>query len=336
MAFNSPAASPLGTAPPTLSNKVVNAFHYLPNQDVAWMWFTLFLVISLVIWAQIHFLYKSRFYYIIVGTGFMEVVGYGLRVRSAQEYDLMVFIVTSLCLLVAPILLAFVNYLVAGWLVMAAGRRVHIFCFEVSATKIAKVFLASDLVCLFLQGAGGGMLAAKDINVVQMGNAVVLAGLAVQITFFTAYFYIVLRIRFEHEFKFKYVPSLKPLFQGLILTVLLMYVRNVYRILDFGSIAINSWLNPGYIPANEWTFFAFESSPIFLAFCVYAALPFNKYLGYHQEHPVWKEELAAVNKTYGFDSEEAGGDGPGALGLPANDNRESREDKTTVSGAGDP
>ena len=85
----------------------------------------------------------------------------------------------SLCLLIGPILLAFVNYLVAGWLVMAVGKRVRVFCFMVTAPNIAKIFLSSDLLCLFLQGAGGALLSEGTETFTSLGNATVLAGLGV-------------------------------------------------------------------------------------------------------------------------------------------------------------
>jgi len=197
---------------------------------------------------------------------------------------------------------------------MAVGKRVRVFFCQVSATRIAKIFLASDLVCLLLQGAGGGLLAVGNETATSLGNAIVLAGLAVQITFFTAYLWIVLKLRFQHEFKLKHVLSLRPLFRGLFLTVGLMYVRNLYRIVEFASVAANSYSNPGYVPSNEWTFFVFESSPIFLAFVVYAWYPFNKYLGSNEERPRWRAELDEVTKRlFPDDSRADGGDDDDAV-----------------------
>jgi len=210
----------------SLEYEAVHAFHFAPSIPGEYTWIALYSAVSLVIWAQIAFLYGSRFMYIIVVTGILgEVLGYALRVASAVEYDETKFVVTSLCLLIAPIALAFVNYLVAGWLVMAVGRRVYVFCWQVSAPSIAKIFLASDLVCLMLQGTGGAMLAVKNIDIVHVGNAVILTGLCVQLLFFSAYFWIVIKLRVQHEFKLKHVETLRPLFRGLFITVFLMYFR---------------------------------------------------------------------------------------------------------------
>jgi len=131
-----------------------------------------------------------------------------------------------------------------------------------------------------------------------------------QIVFFSAYFWIVLKLRFQHEFKLKYVLSLRPLFRGLFTTVMMMYLRNVYRLSEFGTIAATSFEAPGPAASEEWVFFAFESTPIFLAFCFYAWYPFAKYLGSREEHPKWRAELDDVNKRLfsaelGEDSQEA-------------------------------
>jgi hypothetical protein len=306
MATSTPSQSPTpghGQTPQEVNLAlIVHAFHFYPDLNWENVWLALFTFMSLVVWAQIHFLYGSKFMYIIVATGFMEVIGYALRIECAHVYDLMVFVITSLCLLIAPIALALVNYLVAGWLVMAAERHVNVFFWEVSAPSIAKIFLASDMLSLTLQGCGGALLGSGNLTLITVGNYVILAGLSVQIVFFSAYFWIVLKLRFRHEFKFVYVPSLRPLFRGLVITILLLYVRNVYRIVDFSSIAANSYSNPGYIPSHEWTFFVFDSFVITLAMVVYAWYPFNKYLGSRlkpgQDMPLWKKELAETNKVH--------------------------------------
>jgi len=271
---------------------LLKVYHYIPNDAVAYLFIALMSALTLIIAAQALFKFGGSAYMsVIVLGGIIEVLGYGTRVLVTKDYKIDTLIVTSLFLLVAPILFAFVNYLVAGWLLHAVGKRVRVLACHVSPDHIAWLFLTSDVLCMLLQGAGGAMLA--DGIDESVANPIVLTGLAVQIVFLSAFVGVLYRLRFRPDFVFHSVESLRSLFVVLFLTTALIWLRTVYRLASFSSIAANSVSDPGYIPSSQWMFFVFDSTLMTLVMALYAIFPLNKYLQVGNDKAPWKAELHA-------------------------------------------
>ena len=323
------------TPAPTLSpgdEWLMRVYHYIPNDDAAYLFIALFSLFVVVIFAQTELVYGGRFMHIIVLGGMLEALGYGTRVLVTENHDTGTLIVTSLFLLLAPILFAFVNYATTGWLLASvADVRVRVLLCTVSPRHIALLFLASDVVCMLLQAAGGAMLA--DGVKTSLANAIVIAGLAVQLTFLSAFSWIVLRMRFQDaQFPFKRVPSLHPLFLALLVTTACILVRTLYRLAYF---AANAAAPDSYIIQAQWLFFVFDSALMSLMMATFVALPLNKYLQNHVERPQWKveleEALRAGAKAEGARSQPAAGSTGSAAALSA---KEQEPDAESAAASG--
>jgi len=267
----------------------VYTYHYVPNIASAALDAGLFaaLVLPLMI---LTFVYGGRFMYIVAATSAIESLGYGLRILATQEQALGPFIGSTLLLLMAPIALALVNYIVVARLVKAMGKPVPVCGIALKPSQISKLFLTSDVVCFFVQAAGGGLLSIGTEDMNQVGTAVVLTGLAIQLSFFFAFCWIVYCLRTRDEFELKFIPSLRPVFTGLVITISLLLVRNVYRVVEFSS-GIS-----GYVAVNEWVFNIFETLPIFLAVVAYAMFHFGRLLECASKNPTWIAELEALRR----------------------------------------
>jgi hypothetical protein len=332
-----PTPSPTTFAPTANPGQVwlEHVFHYIPNDDAAYLFIALFSLFTLTILVQTAAMYGGPYMYVVVLGGVIEVLGYGTRVLVTKNYSVGTLIATSLFLLVAPILLAFVNYLVAGWLLIAIEKKVRVLFCHVSPNHVANLFLASDVVCMLLQALGGAMLA--DGVQTSLANAIVIAGLVVQLTFLSAFSWIIYKMRYQNEFPYNQVLSLYPLFVALFLTTACIWLRTVYRLASFATIAATSITDPGYIASSQWMFFTFDSALITFAMCAYAVYPLNKYLQTNLDHPQWKQELEDVARKSKPEKDE---DKPSELAkssskdvseLKANDEEEELDDAKGIS-----
>jgi hypothetical protein len=257
------------------------SFHYVPLVDVAIAHTALFACAALmVLRATLANPHRPSYVWIIFSCAVLEAIGYGARVHASENAALMSYIAQSFLILVVPIALALVNYIVVGKLLKATGKRV--LC--MAPQRIAKAFLISDIVCFVLQSGGSGMMTQASMK--QMGEANTIAGIVMQLSFFTAFCILTYHIAFGSNFRLYDIPHLQPVFRALLTTSVLLYIRNIYRIAQFADI-------DGYVGTHEWLFDVFETFTIFLCFVAYAHWHFGRLL------PYGEEELAELIATRG-------------------------------------
>lgn len=192
------------------------------------------------------------------------MIGYiGRALAYDQTGVLGPFVIQSTSILIGPVLLAATIYMLLGRVVMRTDGEKYI---PIPAHLLTLVFVMFDYVSFSLQGAGAGMMvSAKLANI---GNALVLVGLATQVVGFAIFILIgglfFARVRAaptpaarNHD---KWVSTVRVLFvvSGLIL------VRNVFRVIEY---AMGS---SGYLLRHEWTLYVFDTQLMFLAMVVFA------------------------------------------------------------------
>jgi len=261
-------------------------FHYQPTPGFSLGAAGLFFFLSLLICYQTC-KYGGRFMYIVFVMGLCEMQGYVMRYEAGQNGNVGMFIGSQFFLLVSPIALALVNYLVVGRLMAHLNLPVRVLCKTFAAQSLARFFVTSDVMCFILQASGGGMTAITDPTMQNTGRGLVVAGLVLQLCFFSMFAYIVFVLRTRDEYVLKFVPALRPVFMGEALTIALLYVRNIYRVAEFAG------GNDSYVATNEWMYIAFEACAILLAFVCYSAFHFGRLLECNAETPTWKAQLDA-------------------------------------------
>ncbi|CAG8122744.1 unnamed protein product [Penicillium olsonii] len=194
----------------------------------------------------------------------VEIVGYiGRAVSSKQSPDwtLGPYIVQTLCLLLAPALLAASIYMLLGRIILVLQAESHAI---VKKKWLTKIFVAGDVMSFLLQGAGGGIQSSGSLDGMKNGERIIIVGLFVQIIFFG--FFIVVTVLFDLKLR-KYpiprcfdngIPWRRHL-NMLYTTSVLILVRSLFRLVEYLQ------GNSGFLLRHEIFLYVFDALLIFIA-----------------------------------------------------------------------
>ncbi|ODV90245.1 hypothetical protein CANCADRAFT_24188 [Tortispora caseinolytica NRRL Y-17796] len=216
----------------------------------------------------------------------LETTGYVARVVSHYHpWQINPFLIQIICLTIAPAFMMGGVYNIVGKIVVIYGQNL------VSHFKPATysyVFIALDIVCLILQGAGGGMaaVALQNYENIDPGTNIMIAGIALQVAVMVLFMLVSLLIYFRIRkaskagyysakpknapdvSSYKLYPELlahtrKPFFKyfiiGTIIAVLFIFTRCVYRLFELGG----GWR--GHLMVEEGYFLVLDGLMLFLA-----------------------------------------------------------------------
>ena len=88
---------------------------------------------------------------------------------------------------------------------------------------------------LFIQCAGGGLLAMTDQKIVNIGAKIELAGLILQLCFFAMFACIAIVIHNSQKYGLSHRPGARQVFGCLYASMILLTARNVYRAVEFAQ-----------------------------------------------------------------------------------------------------
>lgn len=191
----------------------------------------------------------------------------GRLFSSADKLALIPFLINTLFLLVAPALFAASIYIILGRLmVLVDGAKYSV----VPVNWVTKLFVAGDVLSFLMQSAGGGLLGSKKMDMMDMGEKLIIAGLFVQIGFFG--FFMVVTVIFHLRLRknptptsetlmekprihsvFKFRKTWKLLLNVLYITSALILVRSVFRAIEY----IQG--HDGYLIRHEVFLYIFDS-----------------------------------------------------------------------------
>ncbi|CRL23250.1 RTA1 like protein [Penicillium camemberti] len=215
-------------------------------------------------------MFKARTWFFIpyVIGGLFEIVGYigrALSSKQSPDWTLGPYIVQTLCLLLAPALLAASIYMLLGRIILVLQAESH----SILKKKwLTKIFVTGDVMSFLLQGAGGGIQSSGSLDGMKTGERIIIIGLFVQIIFFG--FFIVVAGLFDWKLR-KYpiprcfdreIPWRKHL-NILYATSLLILVRSLFRLAEY----IQG--NKGYLLRHEVYLYIFDSLLIFIAMVIF-------------------------------------------------------------------
>ncbi|KAJ1731750.1 hypothetical protein LPJ61_002381 [Coemansia biformis] len=248
---------------------VVDYFTYTPVHGPAEAAAVLFAAICVVVAVQTRKAKASRWTYILAATAAAESIGYILRAVCIEHISLALFINMNLYLLLPPNALALFNYKSLGDVVRQSGvpaRR-----FWLRPRFITWFFFASDILSFLLQSAGASMTAQE--STVTAGRWICLVGLAIQLVFLALYLVTVaivtrnpLYVVGKHPGAMDSAKAKRRLMVIIISTTVLLYVRSIYRLIEFAD---------GYggkIYRAEWALYVFDTLAILAMFAVYIGL----------------------------------------------------------------
>ncbi|KAJ2714344.1 hypothetical protein H4R19_001781 [Coemansia spiralis] len=172
----------------------------------------------------------------------------------------------NLYLLLPPNALALFNYKSLANVVRQS--RIPPRRFWLRPRFITWFFVASDILSFLLQSAGASLTAQKAAVVA--GRWICLVGLAVQLVFLALYLAIVIIVARDQQYKLVHHPAHMDAAAGkrrlmliILSTTVLLYVRSVYRLIEFAD---------GYggkIYRAEWALYVFDTAAVLLMYAVY-------------------------------------------------------------------
>ncbi|KAJ0416426.1 RTA1 like protein-domain-containing protein [Aspergillus carlsbadensis] len=222
------------TDPNTVSFKF---YHYDPSMGGAVLFTLLFIATTSYHAFQ---MVRARTWFLIpfVIGGVFEVIGYiGRAVSSKQtpDWTLGPYITQTLCLLLAPALLAASIYMLLGRIILVLKAESHAL---LQKKWLTKVFVTGDVLSFVLQGAGGGIQSSGNADSYKTGERIIVVGLFVQIFFFG--FFIIVASHFYWKLQRFPIPRAhspdipwrKHLYV-LYATSFLIMVRSIFRLAEY-------------------------------------------------------------------------------------------------------
>ncbi|KIW65019.1 hypothetical protein PV04_07309 [Phialophora macrospora] len=235
-------------------------YRYDPSLGAAVLFITLFAIVSFL---HLYQLLRTRTWFFIpfVVGGFFESVGYVGRAIGSQEtpdWTVGAYVIQSILILVAPALFAASIYMELGRIIRLTdgGDRSLI-----NTRWLTKIFVAGDVFSFLMQGTGGGIMAGGSESSMKTGENIIIAGLVVQIIFFT--FFIIVAITFHARMRKR--PSARVLGDITIATAwkrhmyvlyggsFLILIRSLFRLVEYAQ------GNDGYLISHEWFLYVFDS-----------------------------------------------------------------------------
>lgn len=190
----------------------------------------------------------------------VETVGYIGRILSHSNNEALgPYIMQALLILVAPALFAASIYMTLGRIIVATGGQ----SLSVIRLKwLTKLFVTGDVISFLIQGSGGGIQAAGTIQLLHMGQKIILAGLFIQLIVFGLFiitstvFHARIRRRPTEKSSWGDIPWEKMIYTLYVMSILIM-IRSIFRVIEY----IQG--NSGIILTNEWYLYVFDA--VFMA-----------------------------------------------------------------------
>ncbi|CVK86095.1 related to Rtm1p [Fusarium mangiferae] len=220
-------------------------------------------VVSTVVFAVLSILHtwrliRVRAYYFtpfVVG-GFFETVGYAGRIWSHfDKLSVGGFVLQAIPILVAPALFAASIYMILGRLIRTVGAA-HLSLVPVK--WVTRIFVTGDVIAFSLQAGGGGIQSAGTLDLYNLGEKIIIAGLFVQIVVFG--FFVVTSILFHTRLLKSPTPeSLRGdvpwarYLYVLYATSFLILVRSIFRVVEYLQ------GNKGYLISHEVFLYVFDA-----------------------------------------------------------------------------
>jgi hypothetical protein len=191
----------------------------------------------------------------------VEAVGYGGRIWSHYDTSSIgAFIIQSLLILIAPALFAASIYMVPGRLIALIDGDIHSM---IPLRWLTKLFVIGDCVSFFVQVCGGGIQAGGSLELVHLGEKIIVAGLFIQLGFFGLFlisailFHTRIRAQPTSESLSEGIPWQKTLWTLYVASGIIL-VRSVFRVVEY------IMGNSGWILQHEFMLYLLDTLLMFI------------------------------------------------------------------------
>lgn len=203
-------------------------------------------------------LFRARAYYFTAFTigGIFQTIGYAGRIWGHfDKYSIAGFVIQAIPILVAPALYAASIYMILGRLIRTVkGEHLSL----VPVQWVTRLFVTGDVIAFSLQAGGGGIQAAGTLELYNIGEKIIIAGLFVQIVIFG--FFVVSSVLFHVRLlknptdvaNAGKIPWRRYLIV-LYVTSAIILVRSIFRVVEYLQ------GNAGYLITHEIFLYLFDT-----------------------------------------------------------------------------
>ncbi|KAJ3537233.1 hypothetical protein NM208_g6398 [Fusarium decemcellulare] len=252
---------PNGACDPNYKDADFAYYRYVPSLAANTIFVVLFALTTGLHVVQI---WRTRTWYLcaLAVGGCAEVIGYIGRIIGASQdtgcWTLGPYIMQTLLILIAPALMAASIYMILGRIILLTeGEHIAL----IRRRWLTKIFVTGDVISLFMQAAGGGLMASDGSQ--DLGEKIVVIGLFVQLTFFG--FFIIVAALYHHRLRKNPTTSAShPMvrWQAYLITLyvtgVLIWVRSLFRVIEFLQ------GNDGQLMRSEAYVFVFDGLLMFI------------------------------------------------------------------------
>jgi hypothetical protein len=218
------------------------------------------------------FVRHRSWYFIPFAVGcLMEVIGYAFRMLSAKRnpYNVNYFVVQYFFIVTAPVFFSASIYVCLSRLIHWSRSEGYVSrAWYLKPKAILWLFISADVITTIMQIAGAALVGVSQSKkgetslTPDVGNNILLAGLAIQTAAFTLYLilYIMFTISIYKDPRFgRNFGGKKWFFLGLFAASLLVYLRTIFRLAETAEGLLES------LSTIEGYFIGLEFVPIVLA-----------------------------------------------------------------------
>ncbi|OHW97541.1 RTA1 domain-containing protein [Colletotrichum incanum] len=241
-------------------------YRYTPSLAAAIASVVVFAILTLL---HTFRLIKTKAYYFTAFTigGVFQTIGYAGRIWS--HYDPLSiggFVIQAILILVAPALYAASIYMILGRLIRTV-RGEHLSLIPVN--WVTRIFVTGDVIAFTLQAGGGGVQAAGTLELYEMGEKIIIAGLFAQIVVFG--FFVVTSCLFHFRLTRSPTPITiqnripwKRYLYVLYITSAIILVRSIFRVIEYLQ------GNGGYLISHEIFLYIFDTLLMVITMLIFA------------------------------------------------------------------
>ncbi|KAH6673652.1 RTA1 like protein-domain-containing protein [Halenospora varia] len=252
------------------SDKKDSIWLYNPNFPLAIVFAILYSFPMVIQFVQTILRYKSYYFSVVfVGAAF-EVAGYIVRAVSIkQPAQVSPYAVSSSFIIIAPLFVGAGNYLLISRLALRVLPTSIKRIYRIPVGKLTRIFVVCDVVTLLIQASGSGIASSGNWKgkMADVGNNVLIVGLAIQLATFTFFVVIVSKFHFltrkEGNVSDEAGHAWKKVLFAVYISSTLIIIRCIYRLVEF---ALGIW---GYPFTHEWMFYVFEALPMLPAIAIF-------------------------------------------------------------------
>lgn len=256
-------------------------FDYSPSLALAWTALALYATAAALVALIIELNRRWRFMYLISITGLCEAGGYAALVysiiKSGQTSVFSSYVAMQVLIILSPNLIQATQYWELGIILRYCPEVVH-GRKMLRGWVITTCFVCADLVALIVQAIGISIWATSqssgnpDQGQIRLGCIITLVGLGFQLTFQFCFTCLAIWV---NKHRGNTLRQRRQLWAGLFLCISFLFIRNIFRFVEFTQNTILTWPPPDtayVISQQQVLFYTLDTLPVLLVFASYIIL----------------------------------------------------------------